>query len=224
MAVIKIKEGYDVRPQGLYVLQVKKIDVRIAEKGPNAGNSFLAWEDLILESPDHPDLVGESYSHTTPPGCSPKSKYYPLFQALGAGIPEGKKELDLDTDLLVGKTFIAEIIITKVNDVERNEFKNIWSVEEFTNLQRRTDLLKQKLTGGSPSQTQVVTGNTITQPVQQTQVVPEAAPQQTVFTSPNNTIFNSPPQSGILTTPVTQNTNVNAPINTGDKRLSSFPT
>jgi hypothetical protein len=223
MAIVKIKEGYDVRPQGLYVLQVKKIDVRTAEKGPNAGNQFLAWEDLILESPDHPDLVGESYSHTTPPGCSPKSKYYPLFQALGAGIPEGKKEFDLDTDLLTGKTFIAEIIITKVNDTERNEFKNIWSVEEFTNLQRRTDLLKQKLTGGTP-QTQVITGNTITPPVQ-TQVTPDVVQQQTVFTPPNSSILGSSnPPSSILTPPVTQNTNMNAPINTGDKRLSSFPT
>ncbi|MFA5398251.1 MAG: hypothetical protein WC346_19725 [Methanogenium sp.] len=223
MAIIKLKEGYDVRPQGLYVLQVKKIDVRTAEKGPNAGNQFLAWEDLILESPDHPDLVGENYSHTTPPGCSPKSKYYPLFQTLGAGIPEGKKEFDLDTDLLIGKTFIAEIIITKVNDTERNEFKNIWSVEEFTNLQRRTDLLKQKLTGGTPSQTQVVTGSTMTSPVQ-TQVTPDVVQQQTVFTPPNSSILGGGSPSSILTTPATQNTNVNAPINTGDKRLSSFPT
>jgi len=123
----------------------------------------------------------------------------------------------------VGKTFIAEIIITKAYDVERNEFKNIWSVEEFTNLQRRTDLLKQKLTGGTPSQTQSVTGNTIT-PLVQTQVVPDVVQQQATVVQPSSTILGGTPPSSILTPPSTQNTNMNAPINTGDKRLSSFPT
>ncbi|MFA5398134.1 MAG: hypothetical protein WC346_19130, partial [Methanogenium sp.] len=80
------------------------------------------------------------------------------------------------------------------------------------------------LTGGTPSQTQVVTGSTMTLPVQ-TQVTPDVVQQQTVFTPPNSSILGgSNPPSSILTPPVTQNANMNAPINTGDKRLSTFPT
>lgn len=137
MAVIKIKEGFDARPEGIYVFQVKNIEVRTAEKGKNAGNQFLSWESIVQESPDHPDLVGESFYHTTPLGCSPRSKYYPLFAALGAGLREDEKEMEIDTDDFIGLEFVADVIITKVGDSERNEFKNVWSVEKFIELQNK---------------------------------------------------------------------------------------
>ena len=157
MAVIKIKEGFECRPEGLYVFQVKNIEVRTAEKGKNAGNQFLAWESEVTESPDHPDLVGESLYHSTPLGCSPKSKYYPLFQALGAVIPEGDKELEFDTDDLIGGEFVADLIITRSGDQERNEFKTVWSVEKFTELQNKTAKLGSRLTGTPSPQVNTVT-------------------------------------------------------------------
>jgi hypothetical protein len=149
MAVIKIKEGYDVRPEGLYVLQVKEVQVKEAKTGKTAGSPFLSWEDTIIEAPEHEDLIGESYFDITPPGCSPKSKYYKLFASLGYSIPEGKKEMELDTDDLAGKEFVAEIGVAKDGDTERNEFKNIWSVEEFQKHLEKTQAIKSKIIGGS---------------------------------------------------------------------------
>lgn len=144
MAVIKIKEGFDVKPAGLYVLQVKAIQEKTAQSGKNIGNQFLSWEDTILEA-DDPELIGESYFHITPPGCSPKSKHYKLFDCLGFGIPEGAREMNLDTDELVGKEFVAEIGVDKDGDTERNSFKNIWSTEEFKAHLAKTEALKSKL-------------------------------------------------------------------------------
>ncbi len=163
MAVIKIKEGYDVKPEGLYVLQVKEIQVKTAQKGNNAGNPFLSWEDTILEAPEQ-ELVGESFFHITPPGCSPKSKHYPLFVALGYSIPEGKKEMELDTDDLPGKEFVAEIKITKDGDNEKNEFKNIWSIEGFQKHLDNTQAIKSKIIGVTQTNTKSVITKTVTIP------------------------------------------------------------
>jgi hypothetical protein len=163
MAVIKIKEGYDVKPEGLYVLQVKEIQVKTAQKGNNAGNPFLSWEDIILEAPEQ-ELVGESFFHITPPGCSPKSKHYKLFASLGYAIPEGKKEMELDTDDISGKNFVAEIIITKEGDNERNEFKNIWSIEEFQKHLDNTQAIKSKITGATQTNTKSVITKTVQAP------------------------------------------------------------
>uniref|UniRef100_A0A7C3SNK4 Uncharacterized protein n=1 Tax=Dictyoglomus turgidum TaxID=513050 RepID=A0A7C3SNK4_9BACT len=153
MAIIKIKEGYEIKPEGLYVLRVNKIDVRTSERGVTAGSQFLVWEDIIVESPDHPELVGDTFTHSTPAGCSPKSKYYKVFQSVGMSIPEGQKEIEFDTDELIGKEFVADVIVVKVNDQERNDFKNVWSIEEFQEQQRKATQIFNKKLGGVSKET-----------------------------------------------------------------------
>lgn len=165
MAIITIKEGYEVKPAGMYVLRVKDVQVKTAQKGANAGNSFLAWEDEVLEADDS-SLIGESYSHITPPGCSPKSKHYKLFDSLGFGIPEGEKEMKFDHVNLIGREFVAEVIVTKDGDNEKNEFKNIWSPEEFHAHLQKTAALSSKLVSSATTVIPKTITKTVTVPEQ----------------------------------------------------------
>lgn len=137
MTKIVIKESGEVIPAGIYVLRVNNITVQTAKTGDNAGNSFLAWEDDILEAPEEAqEFLGSSYKHTTPVGCSPRSKYYKLFTSLGISLSDGQKSLEFDTDELLGREFVADILVSKVAEGknkgnDKNEFKDIWSIPEF---------------------------------------------------------------------------------------------
>lgn len=150
MTKITIKEGLRTIPPGIYVLRVMNIKLAEAKRGANAGNSFLTWEDEIVESPDHPEYVGEIFRHTSPVGCSPRSKYYKLFTSLGVQLADGQKELEFDTDDLLNREFVAQIKLGKVESGEnagsdKNEFENIWSIEEFTELSRKSSAFLSKL-------------------------------------------------------------------------------
>jgi hypothetical protein len=147
MPVIKVKEGVNVIPTGLYVFQVKAINVQTAKRGMNAGNQFLVWEEDILEPED---FVGETFNHATPLNISPASKHFKLLNILGVPMPEEKQEVEYDTDNFIGKAFVAEVIVTKITDGanagnEKNEFKNLWSPEGFQAHQNKAAALSNKL-------------------------------------------------------------------------------
>lgn len=143
MARIVIKEGYEVKPEGLYYLQVRNVLPKIAEKGPAAGNTFLSWEADVIDGPE--TTIGETYNFITPAECSPKSKYYKIFEAVGFALPEGERELILDTKDLIGKEFIAEVTVIKNADRDKNVFKNVWNLEEYANFQRKAKTLESKV-------------------------------------------------------------------------------
>jgi len=163
MTKIVIKEGQNLYPEGLYVLQVKSIKPQVATTGTNAGGSFLVWESEVLQCTDNPEMAGEIYKHITPAGCSPKSKYFRLFSILGVSLAEGQKEVEFDTDDLIDGQFVAEVAIEKVEagknaGGERNFFKQLWSIEEFQQHLDKAHSLRNKLTNtANPQQHQPTT-------------------------------------------------------------------
>lgn len=151
MPTIKVKEGIEIYPEGLYFLRVSKIEVQTVKQGERAGDQFLTWESLILDASDG-NYVNETYKHTTPLAISPRSKYFRLLEVLGVTVPEDGEEVAYDTDDFINKEFVASVDISKITQGknigrDKNEFKQLWTPVEFQQFQQKSVKLGNKAAG-----------------------------------------------------------------------------
>ncbi len=149
MATIKVKEGIEIYPEGLYYLRVKKIDIQEVKQGERAGDQFLTWEEDILDAGDE-SYIGETFKHTSPLIISPRSKYFRLLEVLGVPVPKDGEEVEYDTDDFIGQEFVASVGVSKITQGrnagrEKNEFKQLWTPQEFQEFQQKSTRLTGKL-------------------------------------------------------------------------------
>lgn len=209
MPQIRVKEGFEIYPEGLYFLEVKNISIQEAKYGDNAGNQFLSWEDNILDAQDE-QYIGETYRHTTPIDISPRSKYFPLLEVLGVVLPEDTKEIIYDTDDFIGQQFVASVKIEKISKGrnaggDKNVFTQVWTPEAFQEQQQKASRMTTRLSSNSQTKlSQPQSGVNDTPNVQE-----NSAPTETVKAP----VVSNPPKE-----PITKRNNIFQGQN-----LSDFP-
>jgi len=195
MATIKVKEGFEVFPEGLYFLKVKKIDVQEVKQGERAGNQFLTWEEDILDAHDD-SYIGETFKHTTPLEISPRSKYFRLLEVLGVPIPKDGEEVEYDTEDFIGKEFVASVGISKITQgrnigKDKNEFKQLWTPEEFQAFQEKSSKLTSKLNSSPAPKKEIRTTSLLEDVEETTETVspPPISQRKNIINSPNLSDF-----------------------------------
>jgi len=100
----------------------------------------LIWECEIIEPAEY---AGKIYKHLTPIEIGPKSKSFKFLLSIGVPAPKEGEVFDFNSDDYNGKEFVAQLTTVKIKKgqnagKDRNEFKDVWSPQEFLDLQNKS--------------------------------------------------------------------------------------